>query len=62
MLGAAQEAWLARGMRDGRRWNFIAQQTLMARASVVVDGRRRFSSDPWDGYPAARDRLLDAIV
>ena len=34
----------------------------MARASVVVDGRRRFSSDPWDGYPAARDRLLDAIA
>jgi alkaline phosphatase D len=63
MLGATQEAWLARGMSTtAERWNFIAQQTLMARASVVVDGRRRFSSDPWDGYPAARDRLLDAIV
>lgn len=34
----------------------------MARASAVVDGRRRFSSDPWDGYPAARDRLFDAIA
>jgi alkaline phosphatase D len=44
------------------RWNFLAQQTLMARAGVVAGGRRRFSSDPWDGYPAARDRLLDAIT
>ena len=34
----------------------------MARAGVMVDGRRRFSSDPWDGYPAARDRLFDAIT
>ena len=34
----------------------------MARAGVVVDGRRRLSSDPWDGYPAARDRLFDAIT
>ena len=28
----------------------------------MVDGRRRFSSDGWDGYPAARDRLLGAIA
>ena len=34
----------------------------MARGGIVVDGRRRFSSDAWDGYPAARDRLLDAVV
>jgi alkaline phosphatase D len=33
-----------------------------ARAGVTVGGRRRFSSDKWDGYPAARDRLLEAIV
>ena len=63
MLGATQERWLARGMATtAERWNFVAQQTLMARAGVMVDGRRRFSSDPWDGYPAARDRLFDAIT
>ena len=34
MLGATQEAWLARGMSTtAERWNFIAQQTLMARAA-----------------------------
>ena len=63
MLGQAQERWFAEGLAAApERWNFIAQQTLMARAGVTVGGRRRFSSDKWDGYPAARDRLLRAIV
>jgi alkaline phosphatase D len=63
MLGVSQERWLADGMRAApERWNFIAQQTLVARAAVTVDGRRRVSSDAWDGYPAARDRLLGAIA
>jgi alkaline phosphatase D len=63
MLGKPQEAWLTEGLRAApERWNLIAQQTLMARARVVVDGRRRVSSDAWDGYPDARNRLLDAIA
>jgi len=63
MLGESQERWFLNGLRNAReRWNFIAQQVLMARAGVIVDRRRRFSSDSWDGYPAARDRLLRAIV
>src|SRR5918999_1033020 len=33
----------------------------MARALVTAGGRRRVSSDPWDGYPAARNRLLRTI-
>ena len=62
MLGQAQERWFVDGLRAApERWNFIAQQTLMAPAGVTLDGRRRFSSDAWDGYPAARDRLLGAI-
>jgi len=63
MLGRPQEDWLTAGLRAAsERWNFIAQQTLMARARVVVDGRRRVSSDSWDGYPRARDRLLGATA
>ena len=63
MLGDAQERWFAAGLAAApERWNFVAQQTLMARAGVRVDGRRRFSSDNWDGYPAARARLLEAIA
>jgi alkaline phosphatase D len=63
MLGPAQERWFAAGLAAApERWNFVAQQTLMARASVRVGGRRRFSSDKWDGYPAARERLLRAVA
>ena len=63
MLGHSQERWLTEGLRSApERWNLIAQQTLMARARIIVDGRRRVSSDAWDGYPDARDRLLGAIA
>jgi alkaline phosphatase D len=63
MLGAAQERWFADGLAAApERWNFIAQQTLMADAGVRMGGRRRFSSDKWDGYPAARRRLLEAVA
>ena len=63
MLGKSQERWLTDGLRAvPDRWNFIAQQTLVARARVIVDGRRRISADAWDDYPDARDRLLDAIA
>ena len=33
----------------------------MARSSVLRDGRRRVWSDAWDGYPAARLRLLQFV-
>jgi alkaline phosphatase D len=63
MLGKAQERWITNGLRAApERWHLIAQQTLMARAAITVAGRPRFSSDAWDGYPAARDRLLGAIA
>ncbi|MGH8807449.1 MAG: alkaline phosphatase D family protein [Noviherbaspirillum sp.] len=65
LLGQEQEAWLSNGFaRSQARWNFIAQQTLMAQSSQVPiinpdDGR--FWNDGWDGYPAARRRLFDAL-
>jgi alkaline phosphatase D len=65
LLGREQEAWLSDGFATSKgKWNFIAQQTLMAQSSHVPilnpeDGR--FWSDGWDGYPAARRRLLDAL-
>ncbi|WP_374046793.1 alkaline phosphatase [Massilia sp. YIM B02763] len=66
MLGAEQEAWLEAGLRSSNaRWNVLAQQTLMAPSSQVpaatADGGR-FWTDGWDGYPAARRRLLDTLV
>jgi alkaline phosphatase D len=65
LLGAEQEAWLAQGLAASpARWNVLAQQTLMAQCSqtpVARDGGR-FWTDGWDGYPAARARLMDTIA
>ena len=62
LLGAAQEAWLGRAFGESRAsWNVIAQQTLMARFGAGSGGARRYWTDGWDGYPAARKRLLDSM-
>jgi alkaline phosphatase D len=66
MLGGEQEAWLKAGLASSpARWNILAQQTLMAQSSQIPvappDGGR-FWTDGWDGYPAARRRLLDTLV
>ena len=64
LLGSAQEQWLAESWDSTRPWNLLAQQTLMARYSWSdpADGAGTYWTDGWDGYPAARKRLLDAIV
>ncbi|MGE0421029.1 MAG: alkaline phosphatase [Reyranellaceae bacterium] len=65
MLGAGQESWLRDGLaRAGGRWTLIAQQTLMAEADrAAVDAAKpAYWMDGWDGYPAARQRLLDAMA
>ncbi|MYN00488.1 alkaline phosphatase [Pseudoduganella sp. DS3] len=65
MLGVEQERWLAQGLKESKAsWNIVAQQTLMAQLSQVPlasDSDGRFWTDGWDGYAAARKRLLDAM-
>ena len=64
MLGAAQEAWLADGLRNQARWNLIAQQVLvMPMRRVTPDGVvMTDSGDSWDGYAQARARLVRTIA
>jgi alkaline phosphatase D len=63
MLGRAQERWLDFAFRDSRAsWNVLAQTTTMAQFDQLVGPGRRAWTDGWDGYPAARGRLLDSIV
>ena len=66
MLGREQEAWLTGGLQSSKaRWNILAQQTLMAQSTqlpIAAAGDGRFWTDGWDGYPAARKRLLDTLV
>jgi alkaline phosphatase D len=63
MLGAAQEKWLAERLaqRNGK-WTIVAQQTLMAQANRARGDSPLYWMDGWDGYPTARQRLVDAIV
>ena len=60
MLGRAQERWLENSLSESRsRWNLLAQQTTMAQFDQKPGPGRRAWTDGWDGYPAARKRLLD---
>jgi alkaline phosphatase D len=63
MLGAAQERWLDDGLGQSRAlWNVIAQQTLFAPATRQGEKGPLYWTDGWDGYPAARQRLLTSIA
>ena len=63
LLGRTQEQWLSDGLAgSGARWNVIAQQTLMAQVDRRPGEGQSFWTDGWDGYPAARERLLGAIA
>jgi len=62
LLGEVQERWLETSLdRSRTRWNVIAQQTLMAQLDRKIGPGQQFWTDGWDGYPAARRRLLDFL-
>jgi alkaline phosphatase D len=48
--------------RASARWNVVAQQTLMAELDRGPGERHVYWADGWDGYPAARRRLLEAVA
>jgi len=63
LLGAAQEAWLAARLGDSAaRWNVIAQQSLMCQFDNQLGPGETVWTDAWSGYPAARRRLLEALL
>ncbi len=65
LLGAEQERWLAAGWSLQHPWNLLAQQTLMAplaRPPPAGGEGTRVWTDGWDGYPAARARLLGGLA
>jgi alkaline phosphatase D len=63
MLGRAQERWLERALAKSRaRWSLLAQQTRMAQFDQKLGPGRRAWTDGWDGYPAARQRLLEFVA
>jgi alkaline phosphatase D len=63
MLGSRQEAWVARGFeQSSARWNIVAQQLLIAQLEHATIQPHWFWNDAWDGYPLARQRLLQGVV
>jgi alkaline phosphatase D len=63
MLGAEQENWLDRAFAESKTgWNILVQQTLMAQLDRKVGAGQQFWTDGWDGYPAARRKLLESMA
>lgn len=91
LMGAAQEQWLAEGLKQstaaGTKWQILAQQVIMGTSLMPRDYMAWFKpetapsaskkvkldlavklgemgmsthTDRWDGYPAARSRVLAA--
>jgi len=62
-LGSRQEEWLAWRLAASKaRWNVLAQGTVVAYMDEQPGPGEKFWTDGWNGYPAARDRLLAAIA
>jgi len=65
LLGTEQERWLQDSLHARvsaeTRWNVIAQQTVFGKRDFQPGPGETLSNDGWDGYPAARSRLIGAL-
>jgi alkaline phosphatase D len=62
--GREQEEWLYNGLRSSQAtWKLIGQGTLLAptRLPSALGGQDTVWNEAWDGYPFARQRLLQAV-
>ena len=63
LLGDRQSAWLEGVLhRSTQSWQIIAQSLFMARCDALPGPREKLFLQNWDGYPAARDKLLAALA
>lgn len=63
VFGSAQERWLAAGLAGSRaQWKLLAQGSQVSAGGIYTPLGRRIFTDGWDGYPQARQRLLDTIA
>jgi alkaline phosphatase D len=62
MLGSAQEQWLGRQLKGSHaHWTLLAQGTIVSHVDEQPGAGRRYSNDNWNGFPAARDRLIRTL-
>jgi alkaline phosphatase D len=63
MLGAEQERWLQRELRQSRaQWNILANQVSMTVVDNAPGPDETYSMDGWSGYDAARRRLMTDLA
>ena len=60
MLGREQEDWLGTSFASSKAtWNVLANQVIFTPLPL---GGSLYNMDQWDGYPAARTRLLEQMT
>ena len=63
LLGADQMGWLKRQLNASRdrhaRWRVLGQQCMFGQ--LLGDQRQVLNSDQWDGYPVARQQIIDHL-
>ena len=63
LLGLPQEGWLDRQLaQSNARWNVVVQESLVSPLPSPGANGPEFFTDAWDGYPAARDRLIRSLT
>ncbi|MCW2815474.1 MAG: Alkaline phosphatase [Nocardioides sp.] len=61
MLGTEQEQWLYDGLKKSKaQWDVLASNVMLARLDHDGPDGDRLWHDAWDGFPAARQRLIGA--
>ncbi|MGG1397434.1 alkaline phosphatase [Bacillus salipaludis] len=60
LMGTEQEKWLLDNLEQSKTiWNVMAQQIFFAQRNYGTSTSPKYSMDAWDGYPAARQHILD---
>ena len=64
ILGGEQEKWLINKLKNSNQsiWNVIGQPTLYAQRYFPSNDQLLIWNDGWDGFPAARQRLNQALI
>jgi alkaline phosphatase D len=63
MLGDEQLQWLRGAFAASTaRWNLLGQQTVLAHFDQSGEGPPAYWADSWNGYPAARERLVATLL
>ncbi len=62
LMGAAQEQWLAEGLRSSAaKWDVLAQQIFVTLQDFDPSAGEMYNMDSWSGYPLAQKRLSDTL-